>query len=197
MKGLVVLGQPEARKERADAQQNRARILDAARKLMKKRALDQLCMDELAALAGVGKGTLYRRFEDKQALLLALLDDDERILQEDIRASYKKGAPREALLGLLDKLYAFHLEHAPVLAAAEASARGMARFESPPYQWRHSIIAEHLVWANVVDNGAAADHLADCLLATMSGELLTRALLTSQAEEVAAQARAFFHAVCR
>jgi AcrR family transcriptional regulator len=196
-KGLPVLGQPEAKRERADAQHNRARILDAARKLMKRRALDQICMDELAALAGVGKGTLYRRFEDKQALLHALLDDDERALQDEVRRTFREhDSAHAALIALLEKLHAFSLEHAPVLAAAEASARGQAHFESPPYQWRHAVIAEHLERAGVA-KGPCAAHLADVLLSSMSGEVLARALATQPAPEVQAEARAYFHAVCK
>lgn len=38
-------------------------------------------MDDVAALAGVGKGTLYRRFGDKSGLAAALLDDRESELQ--------------------------------------------------------------------------------------------------------------------
>jgi AcrR family transcriptional regulator len=196
-KGLPVLGQQEARRERADAQQNRARILDAARRLMKKRALDQICMDELAALAGVGKGTLYRRFEDKQALLHALLDDDERALQDDVKKSFGEHVSAHAgLLALLDKLHAFSLEHAPVLAAAEASARGQAHFASPPYQWRHAVVAEHLERAGVA-KGACAAHFADVLLSSMAGEVLARALATQTAHEVQEEARAYFRAVCK
>ncbi len=196
MRVLPVVGQGEARRERADAQQNRVRILEAARKLMRKRALDQLCMDELAALAGVGKGTLYRRFEDKQALLHALLDDDERALQEEVRADFGKAEPRVELLALLDKLYAFHVEHAEVLAAAEASARGMARYAAPPYQWRHTVLVEHLARARVAQ-GAGAEQLADMILASMSGELIMRALTTETPDGVRAQGRAFFRSVCQ
>jgi AcrR family transcriptional regulator len=206
---LPVLGQQgpldggergEPRRERADALKNRARILDAARKVMKKKTLDELCMDELAALAGVGKGTLYRRFEDKQALLHALLDDDERALQEAVKASFGAAVrdPRAAAVALLDSLFAFVVDHAHVLAAAEASARGAARFNCAPYAWRHAVVTGQLARARVAD-GAAAEQLADMLLATMSGEVVTRALSNAQAggpEGIKEKAHAFFATVC-
>lgn len=191
----------EPRRERADALKNRARILDAARKVMKKKTLDELCMDELAALAGVGKGTLYRRFEDKQALLHALLDDDERALQEDVKASFGGAAKdqREATVALLDKLFAFVVDHAHVLAAAEASARGAARFNCPPYAWRHAVITGQLSRARVAE-GVAAEQLADMLLATMAGEIVVRAMTNEESggpEGIKARAHAFFRTVAR
>lgn len=202
-RGLPVLGQAEGgeRRERADALKNRARILDAARKVMKKKTLDELCMDELAALAGVGKGTLYRRFEDKQALLHALLDDDERALQEDVKASFGAAArdPGEAAVTLLDKLFAFVVDHAHVLSAAEASARGAARFNCAPYAWRHAVITGQLARARVAE-GAAAEQVADMLLATMAGEIVLRALANAEAggpEGIKARAHAFFRTVAR
>jgi AcrR family transcriptional regulator len=193
---LVVLGQAEPRRERADAEKNRARILDAARKLMKKRPLDELCMDELAALAGVGKGTLYRRFEDKCALLHALLDDSERALQDDVQQSFglRGVSPDDALLVLLDKLFGFVVDHAQILAAAEASARGNARFESAPYAWRHAVISRRIAQAGIA-RGEAAAHVADMLLSTMSGEVVARALTTQPAPAVRAQASALFRAM--
>lgn len=190
---LPVLGQDEPKRERADALKNRARILEAARKVMKKRSLEELCMDELAALAGVGKGTLYRRFEDKQALLHALLDDDERALQEDVKGRFARASrePRAAAVDLLDRLFAFVVDHAQVLAAAEASARAGARYTCAPYAWRHAVIAQHLRLAGTAARGGEAQ-LADMLLATMAGEIVVRALAADSLDEVRARAHAFF-----
>jgi len=53
---------------RSDAQDNRDRILDAARRLFAERGLD-VTMREVARLAGVGPATLYRRFPTKQELV--------------------------------------------------------------------------------------------------------------------------------
>ncbi len=69
------------RGERADAARNRAAILEAARQLMTD-GPDEVSMQEVARRAGVGVGTLYRRFGDRQGLLLAVLDDGERQFQQ-------------------------------------------------------------------------------------------------------------------
>ena len=98
------------REERKDAARNRKKILDAAREVMQRRGLDSVCMDELAAAAGVGKGTLYRRFHDKFALFRALLDDDERVLQEAVRRRFelpKTAPPQQRLMTLWNALVDF------------------------------------------------------------------------------------------
>jgi AcrR family transcriptional regulator len=59
---------------RRDAAANRERILDAARRLFADQGLEA-SMDEIARAAGVGAGTLYRRFPTKEALLDAILGD--------------------------------------------------------------------------------------------------------------------------
>jgi AcrR family transcriptional regulator len=63
---------------RADAARNRALILDAARAAFAEGGLD-VGVEEIARRAGVGKGTLYRRFPTKEALVCAIFDD---ILEE-------------------------------------------------------------------------------------------------------------------
>ena len=58
---------------RADAARNRARILEAARTVFAERGLEAT-LDQVAARAGVGVGTVYRRFPDKEALVEALFE---------------------------------------------------------------------------------------------------------------------------
>jgi AcrR family transcriptional regulator len=59
---------------RADAERNRLRILDAAADEFAARGL-AVTMDSIAARAGVGVGTVYRRFPDKGDLLEALFEE--------------------------------------------------------------------------------------------------------------------------
>jgi AcrR family transcriptional regulator len=63
-----------ARPLRADAARNRTRVLDAARTAFAEQGLD-VGVEEIARRAGVGKGTLYRRFPTKEALVRAIFDD--------------------------------------------------------------------------------------------------------------------------
>jgi AcrR family transcriptional regulator len=64
----------DTRPLRADAERNRARILAAAAEVFAERGLD-VSLDDVAALAGVGVGTVYRRFPDKDALIEALFEE--------------------------------------------------------------------------------------------------------------------------
>src|SRR3954470_22943779 len=61
--------------ERADAARNRRRILAAAAQLIEESGIEHVSMDAIAAEAGVGKGTLLRRFGDRSGLVMALLDE--------------------------------------------------------------------------------------------------------------------------
>ena len=71
-----------APQERGDAARNRALLLDAARRLIAERGADAVSMDDIAAAAGVGKGTVFRRFGSRAGLMMVLLDEDEKASQE-------------------------------------------------------------------------------------------------------------------
>lgn len=96
-----------APQERGDAARNRALLLDAARRLVSERGADAITMDEVAAAAGVGKGTLFRRFGSKAGLMMVLLDDDERASQQ---AFLFGPAPLGPDAPALDRLIAFGRE---------------------------------------------------------------------------------------
>lgn len=68
--------------ERSDAARNRALLLAAAHQLVAQRGADAVTMDDIAAAAGVGKGTLFRRFGSRSNLMLVLLDEDEKASQQ-------------------------------------------------------------------------------------------------------------------
>ncbi|GAA4543752.1 TetR/AcrR family transcriptional regulator [Streptomyces collinus] len=74
---------------RADAARNRARLLEAAGRLVAERGAEAVTMEAVAAEARVGKGTVFRRFGDRTGLLTALLDHSEKKFQ----ASFLGGPP--------------------------------------------------------------------------------------------------------
>ena len=67
--------------ERCDAARNRRRLLDAAAEMVATIGVDAVTMDGLASRAGVGKGTVFRRFGSRTGLMQALLDHTEKELQ--------------------------------------------------------------------------------------------------------------------
>ncbi|PWI20340.1 TetR family transcriptional regulator [Streptomyces sp. Act143] len=68
---------------RADAARNRARLLEAAARLIAEHGAAGVTMEAVAAAAQVGKGTVFRRFGDRTGLLMALLDHSARQFQTD------------------------------------------------------------------------------------------------------------------
>ncbi|QOV44343.1 helix-turn-helix transcriptional regulator [Streptomyces chromofuscus] len=74
---------------RADAARNRARLLEAAGRLVAEHGAAALTMEAVAAAASVGKGTVFRRFGDRVGLLTALLDHSEKKFQ----AAFLAGPP--------------------------------------------------------------------------------------------------------
>ncbi|MFF0163603.1 TetR/AcrR family transcriptional regulator [Streptomyces sp. NPDC005263] len=66
---------------RADAARNRARLLEAAARLVAENGPAGVTMEAVAVAANVGKGTVFRRFGDRTGLLTALLDHSEKKFQ--------------------------------------------------------------------------------------------------------------------
>ncbi|NDV09613.1 TetR/AcrR family transcriptional regulator [Rhodococcus sp. IEGM 248] len=85
---------------RRDAAENRQRLLDAAATVFSARGLD-VGVDEIARVAGVGIGTLYRRFPTKDALISELV----RQVLEDFLALARDAASAPEGEGLEQVLY--------------------------------------------------------------------------------------------
>ncbi|GAD86955.1 TetR/AcrR family transcriptional regulator [Nocardia asteroides NBRC 15531] len=76
------LGQPRA--ERGDAVRNRQVLLATAREMIAELGVEHVTMDGLAERAGLGKGTVYRRFGTRAGIFHALLDADEIAFQQRV-----------------------------------------------------------------------------------------------------------------
>jgi len=135
---LPVLGGPPP--ERADAAHNRVKILAAARRLFAERGVEHVSMDEVAHAAGVGKGTLFRRFGDRAGLALALLDESERTLQDAVLRGpppLGPGAPAtDRLRAFFSALLSLLEEHRELLLASE-TGQPTARFRTAVYAAWH------------------------------------------------------------
>lgn len=91
---------PSERPLRRDAERNRRRILDAARVVFADRGLSG-SHDDIAREAGVGVGTVYRRFPDKEQLIDALFEARIEEIADVARAATAHPDPWEALVGFL------------------------------------------------------------------------------------------------
>ena len=85
---------------RADAERNRVRVLTAAREVLAERGLDAPT-EEIARRAGVGVGTLYRRFPTKDLLVQAALAELQGRAVAEIEEAARHPDPWEAVAGAL------------------------------------------------------------------------------------------------
>jgi AcrR family transcriptional regulator len=113
----------EGRPERGDASANRRRILQAARRLLAEHGPAAVSMDAVAAAAGVGKGTVFRRFGDRAGLTEALVNDYMRDFQDAFLTGPPPlgpgAAPAERLEAFMLELVRLQREHLPLALAAE------------------------------------------------------------------------------
>ena len=157
--------------ERADAARNRAKILAAARRLFSERGVEHVSMDAVAHAAGVGKGTLFRRFGDRAGLAHALLDESERALQEAVLRGpppLGPGAPAVARLrAFFAALAGLFEEHRELLLTSE-TGQPTARFRTAVYAAWHRHVTLFVAEARP---DADAPLLAHLLLSPMSAGL--------------------------
>ncbi|MBL1078389.1 helix-turn-helix transcriptional regulator [Nocardia sp. 2] len=156
--------------ERSDAARNRQLLLDAAEALVREQGAEAVTMDAVAKRAGVGKGTVFRRFGNRSGLMHALLDQSEKKLQ----AAYMFGPPP---LGpgapAIERLVAFGRARlagieveGDVLREASSNAE---RYSGAPYNVTKSHVALLLRQANTPGN---TNLLADTLLAALDAGLV-------------------------
>jgi AcrR family transcriptional regulator len=89
------------RRLRRDAERNRQRILAAAAEVFTERGLDAT-LDEVARAAGVGVGTVYRRFPDKESLVSELFRDRIDALVTVAEEACAAPDPWQGLTGYLE-----------------------------------------------------------------------------------------------
>jgi AcrR family transcriptional regulator len=119
--------------ERRDASRNRELLLQAAMRLVEGRGADDVTMERVAAEAGVGKGTVFRRFESREGLMGALLDHRETAWQAAVISGpppLGPGAePWERLLAFGRSRLEITLLHAELIrAAGSAGSRSFAAY---------------------------------------------------------------------
>jgi AcrR family transcriptional regulator len=167
-KRLPIVGE---RRERADAARNRERVLRAARELFAERGVENVTMEEVARRAGVAKGTVFHRFGDRSGLALALLDEQERAIQDQLlrgEPPLGPGAPAlDRLLALIDALLDLLEHHGDLLYAGE-TGKPEARYATGAYEAWHQHVAVLLGELDVDGEPSAMAHV---VLAPLGAEL--------------------------
>ncbi|MFF0493208.1 TetR/AcrR family transcriptional regulator [Nocardia sp. NPDC004068] len=154
--------------ERADAARNRAKVLHAAAELFRTRDPRAVTMDDIAKAAGVGRGTLYRRYPDVASVALALLDEHEREVQGrllDGPPPLGPGAPPgERLAAFYAAMVELLETHSHLALGAET---GGARFATGAYGFWYAHVRALLTEAGVPQ----PDRQVDILLAPLAAEV--------------------------
>ncbi|MBI5929504.1 MAG: TetR/AcrR family transcriptional regulator [Chloroflexi bacterium] len=134
--------QEDVRPTRADAIKNRELLLKTAQQLFAEHGVENVSMSAIAEAAGVGKGTLYRHFTDKADLCHALLDQEQRELQERtlIRLS-EGGDPVEALCWFLAEVAHFVDLNGSMLCVGMGQLEAMGLGHPAHLWWRQTIRA--------------------------------------------------------
>ena len=173
--GLHIAGDEPS--ERADAARNRRLLLDAAEALVAEQGADAVTMDKVAAKAGVGKGTVFRRFTNRAGLMRALLDHTETQLQQDFMFGPPPlgpgAAPFERLVAFGCARLALVGVEGEVLRAADASPE--TRYTHPAHRLCHAHIAMLMRAAGVTGD---IPLLADVLMAALDASLVMQQLST-------------------
>ena len=180
---LDIIGESGPQKsERRDAAANRELILHTAEKLFTKHGVNEVTMADVAQVANVGKGTLYRRFANKGKLCLALMDTQMSDFQNGMLARMQQltsqGVPKlEQLTQFLDSLVYFTEAHSPLLCVVqrEGLLQGVDNETLQlPHFWQYMTISGLLKTAvseNELSPDIDTDYLADALLASLKTDI--------------------------
>jgi AcrR family transcriptional regulator len=159
---------PAERQERADAARNRAKVLEAAERIFAERDPRTVTMGDIARAAGVGRATLYRRYPDPGSVAVALLDEHERRLQEQLIFGPPPlgpgAAPGERLAAFYRAMLDLLDDHLHLALGAET---GQSRLDTGAYRFWRVHVRELVSQAGVGDPEA----LADVLMAPLAPEV--------------------------
>ncbi len=187
---------------RQDAARNRRAILLATEELLSRHRPDEVTIEQVAAAAGVGKGTVFHRFGNRMGLMLALMQERAFELGESVRSGEPPlgpGAPpRERLLAFLTAVVEVVGRNKGLMAALGAEIASMPKphdgpaREHPVYQSWHGHVSALLAEANP---DLDAELVADLLLAGLNSDPILRLLERGETDRLAAALHALAEGV--
>ncbi|GHG51793.1 TetR/AcrR family transcriptional regulator [Streptomyces griseocarneus] len=161
------------RKPRKDAARNRAAVFAAADTLFAQcQSPEEVTMADIAAAAGVGKGTLFRAFGDRSGLIRALCE--ARL--EPIRNAVEEGSPPlgpgtpppERVPALLDAVLCFKFDHRHLALALEGTGAD-SPYRAEHYERWHALLRDLL---EQIPGVTDSDFTAHALLAATRADLV-------------------------
>ena len=148
-------------RSRADAIKNRALLLATAKRLFAQQKVADVTMSAVADAAGVGKGTLYRHFENKFELSMALLDEDQRDLQDrTLHRMRDEGGTIETLKWFIAEVLLFTDRNSELLCASAGENGPIGSLAHPAHWWWRQTLRGLVAQINTACN---ADYVADAI----------------------------------
>lgn len=148
-------------------------------------AVETVSMDDIAAAAGVGKGTLFRAFGSRDGLLDTLFADRMARLREAVQSGEPPlgpaTPPRERVLAVLDAILVFKLENSPLIRAREVARSGVP--QTGQYRWMHATLRELIERARSGASDLDAGYGAHVLLGALRPDLIDELLAAGSTPE--------------
>ncbi len=130
----------DSRPTRSDAVKNRELLLETASHLFAEKGVGNISMTEIAQEAGVGKGTLYRHFNNKAELCHALLNHDMQSLQNmTLQRLSQPGTPCQQLRWFLAEVVYFVTRNEALLFEASETGNIITLEFAAHLWWRQTI----------------------------------------------------------
>lgn len=146
---------------RADAVKNRALLLETAKRLFAEQGVADVTMSAVADAAGVGKGTLYRHFENKLALSMAMLDQDQRDLQDRTLERMRETQNHlDTLQWFIEEVLQFTDRNGELLCVNAGEHGPLGSLAHPAHWWWRQTIRGLVAQVNPICN---ADYVADSI----------------------------------
>jgi AcrR family transcriptional regulator len=182
--------------ERADAARNRRAILRAAEELLQTHDLAQVSMDRVAAAAGVGKGTVFHRFGNREGLMRALVESRVQALSSALDSGpppLGPGAPAASrLAAFFDAVVELATRNVKVMAAFEQASTD--RLNNPIYLAWHAHVSGLIASASPALDAELTAHL---LLGSLHSDLMLHLLRTGETERLAVGLRSMIETLLR
>ncbi|MFQ5899456.1 MAG: TetR/AcrR family transcriptional regulator [Candidatus Methylomirabilia bacterium] len=141
-------------------EKKRRRILDAASRIFAERDYHAVSMDEVARVARVGKGTLYRYFDSKEDLYLSLIDEALVLLTDRLEEEQRADLPpAEALSRMIRAIVQTFCQHLPAFRVINSNEARLLLTRRQLFLSRRRRIA--LVLGRVLERGAATGVFRD------------------------------------
>lgn len=155
---------------RKDAERNRAAILATAARLIAERGPDGFSMDDVAAAAGVGKGTVFRRFGDRDGLVQAVVDETSESWRAEAEALLEAGdvPPGERVITFVATLFDHVIAALPLVSAFERVSTRSIACDADAKLTHQRLVA----LISQVKPGADAEYLAHALIAQVRADTL-------------------------